>query len=158
MWDTIIPAAYEDAVYGNPLLIAVFEAEVEYMAHLLSPASVLLEVGCGSGKFCLSFVRRLSRIIGVDTSSIALDFLRKKDIFDEAIVRLVCGDAAQLNSLLASCPDLAECISRRHVVAACVMNTLGIMPAEVRPRVMREMLKAVSGSPRGEVFVVVFNS
>lgn len=52
VWQGISAAAYDEAVYGSPLLRPVLDAELRLARKLSTQSSVLLEVGCGTGQFC----------------------------------------------------------------------------------------------------------
>lgn len=71
-------------------------------------------------------------------------------------VVLVEGDARRLAVLLAETPVIAGLVGpATPVVAACVMNTLGIMGEATRLAVLEQM--ALTVGPDGRVLVVVFD-
>lgn len=156
MWQTIGPEAFESAVYNNPLLSEVFNKELEYMEALLSPSTALVEVGCGTGKFCMSFLHRVNLIVGVDLSPVFLNFLKVRWQEHLSNVVLILGDASSLTNLLVSAPQLQVRFWDHPRIVTCVMNTLGIMPGSIRQNVLNEMVKAMG--PGDHFFLVVFNS
>lgn len=152
VWQDLSAAAYDEAVYGSPLLGPVFDAELRVARRLLTPDSVLIEVGCGTGQFCRRLVGHAGSVVGVDISAGMLAELATCAGGD---VVLVEGDACRLAELVAESPLVGALIERRAPVVACVMNTLGIMEGETRRRVLEQM--AATAGPAGRVFVVVFD-
>jgi SAM-dependent methyltransferase len=126
------------------------------MERLLTRQSALVEVGCGTGKFCMSFIDRVDLIVGVDLSANFLSFLRARWQEHLSNVVLLHGDATALTELLLNAPQLQSDFWNRHRVVTCVMNTLGIMPGSIRQNVLNEMVKALD--PVSTFFLVVFNS
>lgn len=153
VWRGLSAAVYDEAVYGSPLLRPVLDAELRVARELLTPSSVLVEPGCGTGQFCRRLVDDARVVVGVDISSRMLDELAR---CDGGRMVLIQGDACRLASLLAEAPALAGLIGpETPVVAACVMNTLGIMGEATRRRVLEQM--AMTVGPAGHVLVVVFD-
>jgi SAM-dependent methyltransferase len=153
VWQGLSAAAYDAAVYGSPLLGPVLDAELRVARGLLMPEAMLVEVGCGTGQFCRRLVGDARRVVGVDISAGMLEELARRA---GDSVLLVEGDACRLPCLLSESPGVGGLVGAGiPVVAACVMNTLGIMGEVTRRRVLEQM--AVTVGPAGRVLVVVFD-
>jgi SAM-dependent methyltransferase len=153
VWQGLSAAAYDDAVYGSALLRSVFDVELRVARELLTPGSMLIEVGCGTGQFCRRLLDEAAVVVGVDISAGMLDELAAR--VGHRVV-LVKGDACRLVQLLEGTPGLTARMKRQTpIVAACVMNTLGIMSDATRRSVLEQM--AVTVGPNGCAFVVVFD-
>lgn len=156
VWDDMSPTVYEEAIYANPLLGSVFREELIRANECITSETVLIEIGCGTGRFCLSFLRRVHHIVGIDTSQRALDYLASRAESHRDEISLINGDAAQLACLLRDgAVDLPTDFQRRERFIACVMNTLGIMTPKHRVAVLAEMIH--SSAPNGNFLLVVFN-
>jgi SAM-dependent methyltransferase len=154
-WTRILSDVYEDAVYRNPLLTAVYERELDYMRDILKDYAILVEVGCGTCKFCSSFIDTVSHVVGVDISEEFLEFARQRSADAFGNLTLVNGDATNLENLVRNEKQLPLDFWARRKVVCCVMNTLGIMPDSIRLEVLREMVKVTGDN--GHFFLAVFN-
>lgn len=153
-WVKMPPRVMED-VYKLPLIDEVYRAERRLIRKFLDEDCVLLEVGCGTGRFCKSFQGQVRRVVGNDISA---DFLA--DIQGEARklredLVLIKGNAVKLMNLLKKEPRLTEDLRSRRWVVCCVMNTLGVMEAKIRRPVVSQMIEACGGN--GTFFLAVFN-
>ena len=154
-WTRIASEDYDDAVYNNPLLSDVYYHELDYMATSTHRDHVLVEVGCGTCKFCMSFIGDFQYVVGVDISNKFLDHVRDKYLTTNNKLFLVNGDATHLRAVLRSTKELPPDFWSRKRLVCCVMNTLGIMPQSIRQSVINEMLKLAGDD--GQFFLVVFN-
>lgn len=154
-WKQIAADDYDDAAYNNPLFYAIYSREMDYMADRLTKDCVLLEVGCGTCKFCMSFHGNVAHIVGVDISQESLDYVRHRFPAAKGELVLINGDATQLESVLRNASDLPPDFWGRKRVVCCTMNTLGSMPKSTRQTVINEMVK-VAGDD-GVLFLTVFN-
>lgn len=153
-WVNITPEAHDSAIYGASPFDTLFQAQVERVAAALTPGSSLVEVGCGTCHFCGGFIGKAETIVGVDvsqksTSEAAQNYANRPELV------LVTGDASNLVSLLKKNPALTDVFWTRNKVVSCVMNTLGIMPQEIRPSVVAEMVRLADNG--GTVLISVFD-
>lgn len=153
-WTRISSINFEDSAYNNSLIHEIFVKELEYMNAILSKEDVLVEVGCGTGKFCLSHLNQVSRVVGIDISEEFLSYAKNKELSTEKLL-LIHGDATHLVSTLHNIPELKNDFWDKKRIVCCVLNTLGIMPASNRQTVINEMAR-LSGD-NGVFFLVVFN-
>jgi SAM-dependent methyltransferase len=76
----MIDAAQYDLWYDSPLGRACFEKEERLLLENVIPkgSGRVLEVGCGTGRFLLSLIRRSSNIVGVDRDLLFLKFAKQR--------------------------------------------------------------------------------
>ncbi|SEF38501.1 Methyltransferase domain-containing protein [Amycolatopsis pretoriensis] len=153
-WKIIPGPVYEDAVYRSPLLLSVFEHELALIRGRVTPSICVVEVGCGTGKFCLTFADDARMTVGVDVSRHFLDLLMKHSSPARRLFA-VEGNAANLREVLADDRRLDSDYHESPKLFACVMNTLGIMPEQSRREVVREMCASLS--PDDSLLLTVFN-
>jgi SAM-dependent methyltransferase len=149
-WKAIPATCYDSAVYDDPLFRQVLDAEVTIATSLLCPGGVVLEVGCGTCMFAEAMLDRGANVVGVDISHEFLIAARER-CGHRPDLQLIEGDACDLAALLD-----AHDVAVGDPLVACVMNTLGIMPAAVRPLVLQQMAR-VAG-PGGTVLVEVHHA
>jgi SAM-dependent methyltransferase len=153
-WTQISGKIYDQTVYRSPLLLEVFEHELALARGRVTSSTCLVEVGCGTGRFCLSFAEDARLIVGVDVSRHFLDQLVNSTPHADRVVA-VEGDAANLRDLLGKDDRLDEHYRQAPKLFACVMNTLGIMPESSRRRVVHEMCACLG--PDDSLLLAVFN-
>lgn len=154
-WTKIGPEIYNDAIFNNPIISQVTNRQIQEIQELATSSSSLVEVGCGTCKFILSFKDQVKYIVGVDISDVSLNYVREtnKQLQNLALIK---GDAMGLTSLLRSEFFIKTEFWIRPRIIACVTNTLGIMPASIRQSVVDEMVKAMGVN--GKLFLSVFNA
>ncbi|SRR5579883_17675 len=153
-WTQLDSGIYENNVYANPLIQTVYLYQQVCMMNLLSKQDVLIEVGSGTGKFYHSHHHQVSRVVGIDISEQFLKYARSKNP-DSKKILLVQGDAVEMNSIFRSHPELQNNFWNKKRIVCCVLNTLGIMPFEIRQTVIQQMVKLMGND--GTFFLVVFN-
>jgi ubiquinone/menaquinone biosynthesis C-methylase UbiE len=154
-WTLIGSDEYDGAVYRSPILLEVYDHELQLLGESLASTDVLIEVGCGTGKFCLSFVDRVAMTVGVDISTHFLAHMIASSPNRPTLIPVV-GDASNLDDILRSTKLLNSAFWSSRKVLCCVMNTLGIMSPATRPRVLSEMVRVMQ--PDGSFFLAVFNA
>jgi len=94
----MLDAVRYDSWYDSPLGKACFERENQLLAKdvaLEGPESIL-EVGCGTGRFLLSVMKKSSNVIGVDRDISFLQFAKKREENMGIHLSLIQADAAEL--------------------------------------------------------------
>jgi SAM-dependent methyltransferase len=144
-----------DTAYKLPLIKEVYDEETRLIQELADKESVLVEVGCGTGKFCLSQLGEFHTVVGVDISDPFLEFIRRTVPARDDLL-LIKGDAANLTQVLNGDPGFQSRVGTRRRVVCCVLNTLGVMPTDIRQAVAAEMARACGDG--GRFFLTVFNA
>merc|ERR1719375_2615346 len=170
-WKEITVEMWRDAVYTNQTyfgeLISDTQEFVKTIAeHIkLSGRRVsLVEVGCGTGEFVRAAEDDFRTAVGVDFNAEFIDFC-KEHTSDKKRNKshYLQGDACELYELLKK--EFPRFTKRggRGVefwddarVVACVGNTIGIIPEELRPKVYQQMAE-VAG-PDGVLVMVYWNA
>jgi len=129
----------------------------------------LVEVGCGTGEFVRPAVDNFRTVVGVDFNKEFIDFCKENTSPRHmSKSHYIQGDACQLNDLMKSeFPKAArkgpDGYLRRGVefwddsrVVACVGNTIGIIPEELRPKVYEEMAELAGDD--GVLVMVYWNA
>jgi SAM-dependent methyltransferase len=159
---------WRDAVYTNETyfgnLIADTNEFVKTLAEQIKLSGrrvSLVEVGCGTGEFIRAAAPDFRNVVGVDFNKEFIDFCRKNDNPSKARYhRYIQGDATQLQELLKTeFPQTGRIGSEfwgDARVVACVGNTIGIIPEELRPQVYKQM--ADVAGPDGVVVMVYWNA
>jgi len=162
---------WRDAVYTNQTyfgeLIADTAEFVKTIAEhikLSGHRTSLVEVGCGTGEFTRDATDDFRTVVGVDFNKEFVDFC-KEHTAPRSVEKshYLQGDACHLVDLLeGEFPKRAKKGSRgvefwddRRVVA-CVGNTIGIIPEELRPQVYKQMAE-VAGED-GVLVMVYWNA
>jgi PhzF family phenazine biosynthesis protein len=154
-WECMESGNYESAAYGSPLTVALYRKELRDAQAILGERDTLIEVGCGTGKFCMEFVGQVRWIVGLDLSDSLLVEARRRLPESDRSTFLIEGDASQLDLVLRTALGNEHPIWESRRVVTCVMNTLGIMPEAIRQAVVTEMVR-VAGR-EGLIYLVVFN-
>ncbi len=128
------------APFYDPLVFVPFRTLRSEVARIVQiPRGCrLLDVATGTGAQAFAFADRAREVVGIDMSAAMLRIARRKNRFPN--VTFQQADAAEL-------PFDDESFD-----ASCVSFALHEMPAGVRERVVREMVRVTS--PRGRVIVV----
>jgi SAM-dependent methyltransferase len=162
---------WRDAVYTNETyfgnLIADTNEFVKTLAEQIKLSGrrvSLVEVGCGTGEFIRAAAPDFRTVVGVDFNKEFIDFCRDHDNASKARThRYIQGDATQLQELLEK--EFPETAQEGSIdsgfwgdarVVACVGNTIGIIPEELRPQVYKQM--ADVAGPDGVVVMVYWNA
>lgn len=175
-WKEITVDMWRDAVYTNQTyfgdLISDTTEFVKTIAEhikLSGRRCSLVEVGCGTGEFVREAADDFRTAVGVDFNKEFVDFCKEHTIpRNAAKSHYLQGDACQLYELLKEefpkTPQRgADGFLRRGVefwddtrIVACVGNTIGIIPEELRPKVYEQMA-GVAGKD-GVVVMVYWNA
>jgi len=170
-WKEITVEMWRDAVYTNQTyfgeLISDTTEFVKTIAELIKlngKRVSLVEVGCGTGEFIRPATDDFRTVVGVDFNQEFIDFC--KDNTDPKHVdksHYLQGDACYLYDLLKEEFPMRARRGSRGVefwddcrVVACVGNTIGIIPEELRPKVYEEMAE-VAGED-GVLIMVYWNA
>mmetsp|Transcript_9573 Transcript_9573/g.18050 ORF Transcript_9573/g.18050 Transcript_9573/m.18050 type:complete len:614 (+) Transcript_9573:319-2160(+) len=123
----------------------------------------LIEVGSGTGEFLFSMVNEKAKdideplidsVIGIEFNAKFVGFCneRKSADFADDDIHFVLGDAQDLVEVVQS-SSFAHQPGKELLVLACVNNTFGIMPNEVRERVYKEIVKLMQLDPENIILV-----
>jgi SAM-dependent methyltransferase len=170
-WKEITVEMWRDAVYTNQTyfgeLISDTSDFVKTIAENIKLGGQrvsLVEVGCGTGEFVRAVAPDFRTVVGVDFNQEFIDFCKEHDIPRRlARSKYIQGDACQLYDLLKEeFPKTLKPGSRGVEfwddtrVVACVGNTIGIIPEELRPKVYEQMAE-VAGQD-GVLVMVYWNA
>jgi SAM-dependent methyltransferase len=114
-----------------------------------------IEVGCGTGETIYSVMDASKYCIGVDINPKFIDWCCShcpKEYFSKT--EFICGDATDLFNLLKEKVKFEIWNGPR--VVACVGNTFGIMPNQIKEKIIDQMAE-VAGSD-GKVIFVYWNA
>lgn len=171
-WKEITVEMWRDAVYTNQTyfgelisdtaeFVKTIAEHVKLGGHRVS----LVEVGCGTGEFVRAAAPDFRTVVGVDFNQEFIDFCKENDIPRRlARSKYIQGDACQLYDLLKEeFPKIPATPRSRGVefwddtrIVACVGNTIGIIPEELRPKVYEQMAE-VAGND-GVLVMVYWNA
>jgi|Transcript_119919 SAM-dependent methyltransferase len=170
-WKEITVEMWRDAVYTNETYFGELIADTnEFVKNLAEQMKLsgrrvsLVEVGCGTGEFIRAAAPDFRTVVGVDFNKEFIDFCRKHDKPSKARShRYIQGDATQLREVLRTeFPETAQ-PGRTGTefwgdarVVACVGNTIGIIPEELRPQVYKQMADVAGAN--GVVVMVYWNA
>ncbi len=117
LWDYVhaphIAEQYDEYFAGNTL----FEFDQGVLERTFQRPGVLVDLGCGTGRLLLPFVRRGFHGIGVDLSAAMLGVLRRKAAAEGLSVDCLLADITALDGLADGVADY--CI--------CMFSTLGMI-------------------------------
>jgi SAM-dependent methyltransferase len=170
-WKEITVDMWRDAVYTNQTYFGELISDTtEFVKTIAEHIKLggrrvsLVEVGCGTGEFVRAAADDFRTVVGVDFNKEFIDFC-KDNVVPRNIAksRYLQGDACHLYDLLkAEFPKAPKRGSRGIEfwddtrVVACVGNTIGIIPDELRPSVYEQMAE-VAGSD-GVLVMVYWNA
>jgi len=103
--------------------------------------SSIVEVGCGTAELFNVLAKDQKLTVGVEISQgmVNLAYAEHPHLKDaETNCHLIVGNATQLTDLIKDY-DIGP-----NPICCIVMNTFGILPAEIRPKVVEEMWKVVA--------------
>jgi len=167
-WKKITVEMWRDAVYTNQTyfgdLIQDTNEFVQTIAEQIKfngRRASLVEVGCGTGEFVRANEHEFRTAVGVDFNEEFIAFCKNNARARKVgSTQYFQGDACELNDLLKQKFPQRAARGRRGVefwddsrVVACVGNTIGIIPEELRPRVYDEMAELAG---RDGVLVMVY--
>jgi len=170
-WKEITVEMWRDAVYTNQtyfgeLINDTSEFVKTIAEHIkLSGRRVsLVEVGCGTGEFVRAVKDEFRTSVGIDFNKEFVEFCEKNiDERDVGKSYYIEGDATRLDALMKeSFSPVPRCGSSSVEfwddarVVACVGNTIGIIPGELRAKVYEQMAE-VAGKD-GVVVMVYWNA
>jgi SAM-dependent methyltransferase len=170
-WKEITVEMWRDAVYTNQTYFKdLIEDTAEFVKTISEHIKLggrrvsIVEVGCGTGEFVRSQADDFRTVVGVDFNKEFIQYCKEHtpDHHKEKSHYLQ-GDATQLYEVLKSeFPKTPQKGSRGVEfwddvrVVACVGNTIGIIPEELRPAVYDQMA-GVAGKD-GVVVMVYWNA
>jgi len=162
---------WRDAVYTNETYFAELIADTaEFVETLAEHIKLggnrvsLVEVGCGTGEFIRAAEKDFRTVVGVDFNKEFIDFCQEHGTPRKlARTHYLQGDACHLYDLLKDEFPRTPKLGSRGVefwddtrVVACVGNTIGIIPEELRPQVYEQMAE-VAGQD-GVLVMVYWNA
>jgi SAM-dependent methyltransferase len=170
-WKKITVDMWRDAVYTNETYFGELNSDTtEFMKTIAEHIKLggsrvsLVEVGCGTGEFLRAAAPDFRHVVGVDFNQEFIDFCKEHDTPKRlGGSKYIQGDACQLYDLLKEEFPKTQQRGSRGVefwddtrVVACVGNTIGIIPEELRPKVYEQMAE-VAGND-GVVVMVYWNA
>jgi len=153
-WKQITVEMWRDAVYTNRTYFGELIDDTSEFIKVLAEQIKLggrrvsfLEVGCGTGEFVRAVKDDFRTAVGVDFNKEFIDYCKEHtEERDAKRVRYVEGDATRLNDLMREqFSPIAQAGSRGVEfwddarIVACVGNTIGIIPQDLRPQVYEQM-------------------
>eukprot|EP00419_Tripos_fusus_P008566 CAMPEP_0172657004 /NCGR_PEP_ID=MMETSP1074-20121228/1806_1 /TAXON_ID=2916 /ORGANISM="Ceratium fusus, Strain PA161109" /LENGTH=339 /DNA_ID=CAMNT_0013472013 /DNA_START=71 /DNA_END=1090 /DNA_ORIENTATION=+ len=153
-WKKITVEMWRNAVYTNQTYFGdLIQDTNEFVKNIAEQIKLnghrvsMVEVGCGTGEFVRANEHEFRTAVGVDFNQEFIAFCKTNAPARKVgSTQYFQGDACELNDLLKQ--KFPKCAARgsRGVefwddsrVVACVGNTIGIIPEELRPRVYEEM-------------------
>jgi SAM-dependent methyltransferase len=170
-WKHISVEKWRSAVYANQSYFGdLIQDTTEFIRTIaehikLSGKRVsFVEVGCGTGEFVRAVTDDFRTVVGVDFNQAFVDFCEHERAFrHQEKSHYLQGDACYLYDLLKTEFEPRPQRGSRGVefwddtrIVACVGNTIGIIPEEVRDQVYEEMIE-VAGHD-GVLVMVYWNA
>jgi SAM-dependent methyltransferase len=153
-------AVYVNRAYFGQLCSDTKDFIVNIAEHVkLSGRRVsLVEVGCGTGEFIRETSDAFRVAVGVDFNANFIEFCKQEASQEDAArQRYVQGDACALVDLMEKEFPPAEGLLWDDVrVVACVGNTIGIIPQQLKETVYRQMFELAG--PNGIVIMAYWNA
>jgi SAM-dependent methyltransferase len=155
-WAEFTVERWRSAVYINLSYFAdLYEATIQFITQIAKNIKLrgqrvtLVEVGCGTGEFIRPIADNFRLSIGLDFNQAFIDFCDENiPKGKEDKMQFVTGDACELMDVMEkNCPKHIWSDTR---IVACVGNTIGIIPEELKKRVYQQMAELA-----GEEGVVV---
>jgi len=170
-WKEITVEMWRDAVYTNQTYFgelisdtAEFVKTIAEHIKLGGHRCSLVEVGCGTGEFTREATDDFRTVVGMDFNKEFIDFCKEHTLprcQDKS--HYLQGDACELYDLLKTEFPKTPKKGSRGVefwddtrIVACVGNTIGIIPEDLRPKVYDQMAE-VAGE-NGVLVMVYWNS
>lgn len=139
----------------------VYSDTTDFISKLIeekggSEKVLVVEVGCGTGEALIPLFPKAKYCVGLDCNPHFIEFCKENvpPEFADKVIHIT-GDAQNLLSLARTELPEGWCEEERPKVIMCVCNTIGIMPADVRRNVYRQMLSLAGRD--GFVVVVYWN-
>merc|ERR1712137_1312059 len=161
-WSEFTVARWRSAVYINLSYFAkLYEDTINFIVEIAKHIKLrgqrtsLIEVGCGTGEFIRPIADHFRIAIGMDFNMNFINFCNKNiPKGKEAKQDYYVGDACEL-------VDLMQKKAPQHIwedtkIVACVGNTIGIIPENMKDRVYQQM--AELAGPDGVVVIVYWNA
>lgn len=170
-WKEITVDMWRDAVYTNETYFgelisdtAEFVKTIAEHTKLRGRRVSLVEVGCGTGEFVRSVTDEFRSVVGVDFNREFVEYCQEHTLPRcAAKSHYLQGDACHLYDMLREeFPRTVRQESRGVEfwddtrIVACVGNTIGIIPEELRPKVYEQMAE-VAGAD-GVLVMVYWNA
>jgi len=170
-WKQITVEMWRDAVYTNQTYFGELISDTtEFVKTIAEHTKLngrrvsLVEVGCGTGEFVRALQNDFRNAVGVDFNKEFIDFCKEHTSARKiGKTSFIQGDACQLNDLLRDAfPRTPERGSRGVEfwddarIVACVGNTIGIIPEELRQQVYNEMVELAGND--GVLVMVYWNA
>merc|ERR1719162_2869219 len=161
-WSAFTVERWRDAVYVNMNYFGQlnsdvhnFIADIAKQIKLRGERVALIEVGCGTGEFLRPLCDHFRLTVGVDFNANFIEFCNDHiPAGREDKLKFVFGDATELTALIKrTCPAHFQTDTK---IVACVGNTMGIIPVELKRKVYEEMIKLAG--PKGVMVVVFWNA
>jgi SAM-dependent methyltransferase len=132
VWAEMGPDHFETAQYEHPAMLEAFDANLDVLRALLRSPDVLVDAGCGTGNLIGRLIGYASVCMGVDINDGFLSVARRRHATSlaEGTSLFVQGDGCDLRSVVDRHAEEIGATGRR--IVSCTMNTIGILPTDVR--------------------------
>jgi len=149
-WETFPVAQWQDAVYTNRAYFGQlctdtsnFITNIAETIKLNGSRVSLVEVGCGTGEFVRDIAGNFRVAVGLDFNPMFIEYcsqqVPKSRQHQERYVR---GDATKLvEEMEQHFPKTDGLLWNDTRIVACVGNTIGIIPQEMKAKVYEQMLE-----------------
>lgn len=67
-----------DIIYSDKYIGAQTDAEIKFLSKYISKDSIILDIGCGTGRHVLKLAPMVHKIVGIDNSNEMLNLARQK--------------------------------------------------------------------------------
>jgi SAM-dependent methyltransferase len=149
-WETFPVAQWQDAVYTNRAYFGQlcidtsnFITNIAETIKLSGSRVSLVEVGCGTGEFVRDIAGNFRVAVGLDFNPMFIEYCSQqvpKSRQDQE--RYVRGDATKLvEEMEQHFPKKDGLLWNDTRIVACVGNTIGIIPQEMKAKVYEQMLE-----------------
>jgi len=158
-WDEFPVEQWRSAMFNTKAFHAqLFEDTTDFVADLCQKTgkdTLLVEVGCGTGEALVPLWKHAKYSIGMDFNPHFIGYCNQQVPDDmKSNVKYFAGDAQELDACLHKevGPWMEKCGPK---ILACVGNTAGIMPEEVKQNTYQQM-KKLAGKD-GYMVVIYWN-
>jgi len=161
-WETFTVERWRSAVYINLSYFSqLYEDTISFITDIAKNIKLrgqrvsLVEVGCGTGEFIRPIADHFRLAIGVDFNKNFIEFCNENiPNGKQDKMMFLNGDACEL-------VDLMRSKAPKHIwsdtrIVACVGNTIGIIPPNLKERVYRQMTELAG--EEGVIVIVYWNS
>ena len=145
--DVHMPLMWRAAIYtgASPIMTHLLEKQLELLRSMLltKEDSSYVEVGCGTAEMQSQLHKYCKFAVGVELSPMMLELAETlHPELKTAGNHLVCANAVELEDSLRNTPDIPqEEFWGTEKIVCILMNTLGILPDEIRQRVIHQMIR-----------------